>query len=303
MRRTGGGTFDPTDPPTYFLATGPSFLEPAIDCHPNILMAVNEAGLWDDVTMLRSLGAAGKKVFLDSGIYNLTMEHARAHDLSMDQALALPPDQLAGFEDLFAWYVKVVQACEDTCWGYVELDAGGRDQKVKTRERLEALGLSPIPVYHPLNDGWEYFDYLAQRYDRICFGNVVQADPDTRRKLVATCWERHRKYPHLWIHLLGYTPNHALHAFPVNSADSSTWLGAVRWGEYGEQANGMPFSKLPRGFKTAPGAQRHDPAGGFKAARLTAKQAAMNQRGWRRYLSDLRALGFAPYPEVSDARP
>ena len=62
---------------------------------------------------------------------------------------------------------------------------------------LEQMGLRPIPVYHPFNDGWDYFDYLAERYDRICFGNVVQADRETRKRLVATAWERHRKYPHL----------------------------------------------------------------------------------------------------------
>jgi hypothetical protein len=51
---------------------------------------------------------------------------------------------------------------------------------------LEQMGLRPIPVYHPFNDGWHYFDYLAERYDLVCFDNVVQADRETRKRLVAT---------------------------------------------------------------------------------------------------------------------
>ena len=58
----------------------------------------------------------------------------------------------------------------------VEVDQGGRENKIKTRARLEKMGLRPIPVYHPLNDGWDYFDYLAENYDRICMGNVVNAE-------------------------------------------------------------------------------------------------------------------------------
>ena len=61
--------------------------------------------------------------------------------------------------------------------------------------QAESLGLKPIPVYHPLLDGWDYFDELAAQYDRICFGNIVQAPAATRIRLLHTLWERHRRYP------------------------------------------------------------------------------------------------------------
>lgn len=119
----------------------------------------------------------------------------------------------------------------DRLWGAIELDQGGVEHKPRTRARIEEeFGITPIPVYHPLLDGWDYYDDLASGYDRICFGNLVKASPPLRLRLVHTASERARGYPYLWTHLLGVYPNENVLAMPLRgSCDSSSWLTSERW--------------------------------------------------------------------------
>lgn len=203
---------------------------------PN-LWAVNElvepgrpvnfnAPKWGPVKASIDSGAA---TFMDSGIFWLTNEHKRAHGISMDEALSLPPDEIDGFDWLYDVYLEINTTYGDQFWGYNELDQGGKACKIETRAKLEREGLRPIPVYHPLNDGWDYFDDLAREYDRICWGNVVQAMRWTRMRMLVTMAERHRQYPDLFIHVLGLTPNELLFGIPFDSADSSSWTDIYRW--------------------------------------------------------------------------
>jgi len=226
-----GGVWDYKEQNVYFLAGSPSAFnkQDVCDYYDHILTAVNEIHNSDDEQFLLDAVSRGKKVFIDSGVFNLTMQHSRANNISMDKVLALSPTEIDGFDNLFDKYTRIVKEIGDRAWGYIEIDQGGKDNKIKTRDRLHNLGFNPIPVYHPLVDGWDYFDYLAERYDRICLGNVVQAQNETRKRLLATMWERKRKYPNLWIHCLGMTPNEHSNAFPLNSCDSSSWVSTVRW--------------------------------------------------------------------------
>lgn len=228
MKRTGGN-WDPLEEPCYFIASNPLLLQVGAKVHQYILVAVNELNDGANIDALRKLARSGIRVFVDSGVFNLTNEHAREHGVSMDVALGLAPSEIDGFDDLFRKYCDLIRHLGDDVWGYIEVDQGGKDNKRATRARLEGLGFKPIPVYHPLNDGWDYFDELAGQYDRICLGNVVQADVPTRKRLIATAWERKRQYPHLWIHALGLTPADWFTAFPLNSCDSSSWLTLIRW--------------------------------------------------------------------------
>jgi hypothetical protein len=233
--RTGGGAFDPTDRRIYFPATFPKMLSdkvmagdefslPAV--HPHVLVATNDI---EDPADLEALIDLGYKVFLDSGVFFMTNQHMRRHGITMDEALALPPSAIDGFDELFERYVRLCTTYGEHLWGYVEVDQGGAENKRITRARLHDLGLQPIPVYHPLNDGREYFDELAESHDRICYGNIVQADAYTRERLLLAAWDMHREYPDLWIHLLGLTPNQHLHAAWPDSCDSSSWLTMLRW--------------------------------------------------------------------------
>jgi hypothetical protein len=228
-RRQTGGTFTPGDRPVYF-AAGVNWTGKVVRWPEHGLVAVNE--LWTEKAEemgLRIHLDAGRKILLDSGIFWLTNEHKRAHKITMDEALSLAPEEIDGFDKLYLRYVTLVQRYGDRLWGFVELDQGGAVNKRRTRAGLENLGIIPMPVYHPLNDGWDYFTELAEGYDRICFGNIVQASRALRVRLLHMLWERRRDYPHLWVHVLGLSAGPSTFSLPVDSCDVSTWLSPLRW--------------------------------------------------------------------------
>ena len=229
VKRTAGGTFKPEDAPYYFAAGG-GLGDVKSYAPPYLLVAVNELPTEAaERNLLQPILDTGFPVLLDSGIFWLTNEHKRAHGVTMDEALALAPEEIDGFEDLYARYTTLYHRYVDRLWGVIELDQGGAVNKRRTRARLEAEGIAPIPVYHPLNDGWDYFDELACQYDRICYGNIVQASGEARLRLLHTLWERHRAYPDLWVHVLGLTASEQMYAMPTESCDSSTWISPLRW--------------------------------------------------------------------------
>jgi hypothetical protein len=220
---TAGGTFDRSERPIYFSAGG----GPEFPTH--LLLATEGISGPAAEDQLQRLFDAGHKILLDSGVFALTNIHKRKTGCTMDEALALAPEEIDGFDQLFEHYVHLTTTYGDRFWGYIELDQGGMANKRRTRQRLHGLGLNPIPVYHPLNDGWDYFDEIAAGYDRLCFGNVVQASQWSRVRLLHTMWERRRQYPHLWIHVLGLTANEWCLSTPPDSCDSSTWMNGLRY--------------------------------------------------------------------------
>jgi hypothetical protein len=215
--------------------------------------------------------------------------------MSMDVALSLAPEEIDGFDDLFNRYVTLAHKWGDKAWGIVEIDQGGRENKIRTRARLEALGIRPIPVFHCLNDGWDYFQYLADRYDRIAVGNVVQADQATRKRIIATMWERRRSYPDLWIHALGLTPSSLTVSYPMNSCDSSTWVGPTRWGKTYAWGASQRLWDVGDGFSYDLKADPVGPRGHHKAWALAAMEGEMMGRCMRRMVTDQRReLGSDP---------
>lgn len=229
VKQTTGGTFNPNDSQTYFIAGACGDLTEVN--YPSILVAVNELRTSKERDKFDRLLDMDRKVFLDSGIFNLAMEHVRTHGTSHDDALRMAPEEIDGFDKLWDDYAEIVTTYGDRLWGAVELDQGGVTNKPRTRARIEKeLGIVPVPVYHPLLDGWDYYDDLAGNYDRICFGNIVQASTQLRLRLVHTAMERARKYPYLWTHLLGLGPSQMLNSLRMRgSLDSSGWLALVRW--------------------------------------------------------------------------
>jgi hypothetical protein len=277
-----GGTWDRNAWPVYFLAGDLGCLEYAAPLHRHILVAVNELERSEGLNSLHRLIVGGAEVLIDSGIFWLASTHAAAHGMGLVEAFGLAPDQIDGFDRLFNRYIEVARDFGDRVWGYIELDLGGRENKIKTRAKLEALGLRPIPVFHPLNDGgWDYFDHLAESYDRVCYGNLVNADQELRRRLMATMWERCKKFPHLWVHVLGFTPNEMLNAYPLHSGDSSSWLSGVRFGQIDAMCANQRCWNTGRGLcydRELP----VDAAGGHRAAwRLGGYESAIVQRTTR----------------------
>ena len=226
MKGTDGGKYDPNLPFAYFIA-GKHTQDTQ---HPNLLIAVNEVESAKDLDAL-DRSCDERRVLLDSGIFNLAMSHARAHGTTHDEALSLAPEEIDGFEPLWDRYGDVVTRFKDRLWGVIELDQGGVANKPRIRQRIETeFGIIPMPVYHPLLDGWEYYDTLAGEYDRLCVGNLVKASPPVRLRLLWTIRERSIKYPALWHHLLGATPNeNALSMTIKGSCDSSSWCTGLRW--------------------------------------------------------------------------
>lgn len=276
--------------------------------HEFLLLAVNEIGP-NDTPAIEALLDDGCRLLIDSGIFWLTNKHARAHGITMNDALALPPGDLDGFDRLMARYLTVFEMFGDRAWGFIELDQGGRAQKVETRAGLEERGIVPMPVYHPLHDGWDYFDELAGQYDRVCVGNVVQADRQTRARLATTLWERHRAYPDLWVHLLGFTPAAMFAGWPCDSSDSSTWLSGLRWQQNtGDRSLFTGLGPLPQGFRYDYKVDAADPTGTGKATALAATTYRTLTRNWRAHeaalAEHLEVPAFPPYhPNEPALRP
>ena len=289
-----GGTWDKTDRHAYFLAGGELG-----NHHDYVLVAVNELGSPTRLAALEAMLEAGIKVLIDSGIFWLTNEHKRTHGISMNEALALAPEDIDGWDWLWTRYLSITQTYGDDVWGYIELDQGGKDNKRRTRHKLHDLGLRPMPVYHPLNDGWDYFDELATEGDRLCWGNVVQAPLDVRRAFMVTLWERHRRYPDLWVHVLGLTPNQHLNAYPVDSADSSTWLAPVRWMQgYTERSMMRQIGRMDTEYRPVLGTKDQSlPYSNTRALAMSAFGMTCMQRGWRHYQHRVETeMGLELYP-------
>lgn len=288
---TGGGKFDRTERAVYFLPTGPDHIGSiAADFTPHLLVALNAIRGpkdWDQFDRLLDRCS----LFLDSGVFHLATTHAKAHDLTMDQALSLAPDDVDGWPELRDKWCATVEKYGHRLWGYTELDQGGRERKLETRAWLESLGHRPIPIYHPINDGWEYFDYLAQRYDRICVGNLVQAPGPVRKRLLATIGMRRRQYPGLWIHCLGVAPNPWLVAFPQSSCDASSWLHAVRFPEVKEKSALATVGTMPNEYAYQIGSARDGDRGVEKAWRLCAQRGALLGRTWEMMLNGYERMG------------
>jgi hypothetical protein len=270
--KTGGGAFDPTEPFIYFIASSFGNLKALVGINEFQLIGVNEIQSNEQLKLLRQFCESGNKLFIDSGIFNLTMTHARTFNTSMDEALALAPEDIDGFDKLFKNYCRVIDALGDVCWGYTELDQGGVKNKIRMRAKLEALGYRPMPVYHPLNDGWEYFDELASQYDRFAYGNLVQASTSLRVRLMATQWERKRAYPDVWIHYLGVTASPFTLAFPANSSDSSSWNAANRWGFHRDHACTRDVGDLHKGLVPISGSENIT-QDNIKSLQLSAQKA------------------------------
>lgn len=231
IKRTSGTWDHSADQHAYFLAASLNPLRFSNAGHPYLLIAMNElmspkkgneGVIPEAIEKLKVLVAQGHKIVIDSGIFWLASTHAVAHGITIEEAIALPPEQMSHFEQLLEAYLSVRSILGDTAWGYIEMDQGGAAVKRQTRAMLESCGVVPIPVYHPLQDPWDYFDELAQNYDRICIGNVGQATITVRKQIVMALWERHRQYPDTWLHMLGYTPDPTAIGWPFDSADSST---------------------------------------------------------------------------------
>jgi hypothetical protein len=303
VNRTAGGRFDPADRTgLYFLA---SQINGAAGCatnfdHPHVLIAVDQLDAPGALDRLHALLDQGRKVLLDSGVFSFASDYGRRNGKSQAEAWATPPDVMPGFNRLWDRWVHLATTYTDRLWGYIEMDLGGMDSKRRLRAMAEAAGLQPIPVYHPLYDGWDYFDDLATTYDRIAMANFTgpNLNRSIRKRLLMTAWERHRRYPDLWLHLLGYSPNEwSPGVFAADSADSSSWVNSLRYGRLRGTSYLRAFGEIPRLTPV-------DADESTLAARMSSGDYHCLERNWRRIRTDLAdTINLAPYPAVTQAIP
>lgn len=292
IKKTGGGLFDPNDRYIYFIASNMGMLKEAGTIHDYKLVAVNEVSNPEEIEFLFDQNP-NLKLLLDSGVFNLAHTYSKKNNISLYEALSLNPEQMDGFDALFEKFVMLAKRFEDRLWGYIEMDQGGKQNKIKLRTRLEQMGLRPIPVYHPLTDGWDYFDYLAQNYDRICFANIAKTMHKERKQLLATMYKRHLEYPNLWVHLLGQTMSPLTNAFPPDSCDSSSWLTGIRWSDSDRAITDSKwFSPFQFDFRYDKG----DNVSRKHSGRIAAHRFKGSYLNWRYKLEELEREGFIIYP-------
>lgn len=214
--------------PLYFFACNMGDARIVARYHDSILVALPNIRTKKHVEDLRRWIGQGKRIIIDSGVFELCAHHAKRNGMSLTQALGLPPEQVEGFPKLMDHYLNIAKQLPPV-FALVEVDIGGKKYKRQTRAWLESQGLNVCPVLHPLLDGWDYLDELAEKYKTIFIGNVVDADRELRLKIQAYLIKWKQSHPDVWLHLLGVTPSPTVVSMPMDSCDSSTWLASVKF--------------------------------------------------------------------------
>ncbi|MFA5416938.1 MAG: hypothetical protein WC341_00630 [Bacteroidales bacterium] len=273
---TGGGTFDPTSPNLYFIATDTYAMKITIhnELTRSLLIPIPILKK-QDADLLKKWSKTGVNIMLDSGVYSLAQILVKK-GMTQTQAFGMTPEEIPGFFKLKNAYIQLIKEFENDIWGYVEIDFGGQENKKRVRAELEGIGLRPIPVFHPFNDKPEYFDELASTYDRICIGNIVYAETAERIRILHALFERKKKYEPLWIHLLGHTPNQNIYTFPMNSCDSTNWLSGSKHGTIKTTSGGFSVGFLEREYIYRKG----NSESWEKIIKLMSYQASMIQTEW-----------------------
>lgn len=220
--------------------------------------------------------------------------------MSFYDALLLPLDEITGVNTLIDRYMATVSSLEDGLWGYVEVDQGGHEVKTENRERMEKEGLRPIPVYHPLNDPPAYFDFLAERYDRICVANVVMSPAKVRQRILYAVERRRQRFPGLkWIHLLGYTPNEWIAGYGYESCDSSRMYGGAKWGAATDSSLLKFYKGLmqPQFYSEIGNNDPEDSKSHYRLWELCGHLSAGVQSNWRNWRSECHTYYQSPQSE------
>ncbi len=226
----------------------------------------------------------GKNILIDSGVYAVVSAYSKKKGVPINRAFTMTPDKIDGFNDLYESYLRIITALKDRVWGYIEIDLGKTEDKIQTREKLERAGLKPMPVYHPLTDPPEYFDYLCEHYDRICVGQLAQTASDIRLKMICHIEMRRKKYPHLWIHYLGITISQYCYQFKIDSCDSSAWSQCVRWGKIDIRSLLKPVDCIEKRIFDF-----NDKDSRLKALKLSGLNFAFNKYDIENYLKETNA--------------
>ena len=117
MKKTDGTLFNPQDEYIYFLAGMQDTLA-SQSKYKDILLPVNEIKI---KSLAKLLKKNNLRLFVDSGVFNLVNTYAKKNNLTMDEALLVPAEQLAGYDALVEKFIDVITHTSDYLWGYVEI--------------------------------------------------------------------------------------------------------------------------------------------------------------------------------------
>lgn len=141
----------------------------------------------------------GLHIFLDSGAYSAWTQ---------------------GIEIDLGEYMRFI--VDNRIGKYINLDVVGDPEQTYTNmKRMEAAGLSPVPVFHMGSD-FKYLDRMVyEGYEYICLGGTVGAHTNTKIEFMDKVF---RDYPDLFFHGLGINDKKLMDKYPWFSVDATTWL-------------------------------------------------------------------------------
>jgi hypothetical protein len=237
---TGGGKKELSSKDRYFLALQKQHIRwAAVDSKDDSIlwalnMLVSSKGQMAPETFdgLKSVAAAGKRIYLDSGCYTLANAYANDNGLVAGDVFMSDPATLPFFEEWFSVYKKWVVALEPYLWGYVEVDFGNYEQRCAVRQRCyDETGLIPIPVFRVGRDPFSVFEELITTYDRVCIAGTLHLTSKQHARAYISIYETWKRLnPDCYIHVLGIGAFGSFSRYNLPSSDSSTYANAARYG-------------------------------------------------------------------------
>lgn len=130
---------------------------------------------------------------------------------------------------------------------YANLDViGDFAASMRNQRRMEALGVSPVPVFHMSapQESYASLDALCAEYDYIALGGLAGKNFSAPQKIahLDKCWQligaHFRRGHQVKVHGFGVTQMAFLERYPFYSVDSTTWINGEKYGEVQQFARG-----------------------------------------------------------------
>lgn len=123
---------------------------------------------------------------------------------------------------------------------------GSQEESDVNLHKLEAMGLSPIPVF-TFDADIKHLIYYLENYEYIAFGGLVGRGSNTVMQWLDYCYKQVNQYYKQTgvlrkTHLLGVTKQKMLARYPLYSCDSSNWVFCLKFG----CGTAIGKTKLPR---------------------------------------------------------
>jgi len=206
------------------------------------VQALKRTNLWDGYTRRDFLATFHNKqqirfieenhedlnhIFIDSGAFSFMNSTFRGQPDYYKK-----PEHKEFFEEYCDW----VRKWSDKITVYAVLDIiGNEDETFKQTDRMEKMGLTPLPIFHLTSPTWKYLEHYIEKYDYLGIGGAVRAGGDmttSRREVMfKKIYEKIRNLkPDLKIHALGITSVPFLKKYEVYSCDSVSWAMSAAMG-------------------------------------------------------------------------